>query len=54
MLTPQNEKRKAQLIRELSKKAVPGNATWHRIEELQGFEGDYTPADAGMHWSDNK
>jgi hypothetical protein len=52
-LTPQNERRKAQIIRQLEKKAVPGNIAWQRIEELQGFDGDYTPADHGMHWSDN-
>lgn len=37
----------------LSAKAIPKNAAWRKLEDLM-FEPDYSDADAGMHWSDNK
>jgi len=41
-LLPENEKRKEQLIREYSKKVrAPGDYWWRKVEELQGYEGDY-------------
>lgn len=50
---PNGPQRRA-LIRKLSKRAVPGNYFWRSVEDIQGYEGDYTPADHGMHWSDNR
>lgn len=48
------ERRIRELIRPLRKRAVPGNWAWQRIEALQGYDADYSPADHGMHWSDSK
>ncbi len=53
-LTDANKRRREELIRKLAPKALPGNFAWRKLEELQGFEGDYTEADHGMHWSDTK
>ena len=53
-LTKENIKRRDEIVRELLPKAIPGNSYWRRIEALQGYDADYTEADHGMHWSDNK
>jgi hypothetical protein len=42
------------VIQRLLKKALPGNAAWRRLENEFGYSGDYSAADEGMHWSDNK
>lgn len=42
------------IVRNLLKHAKPGNWAFHKLQNEWGFDGDYTPADEGMHWSDNR
>lgn len=46
--------RARKVIKHLIKYAQPGNAPFWRLVNEWGFEHDYQPSDAGMHWSDNK
>ena len=38
----------------LFKHASPDNWAWHMLQSEFGFSGDYTEADNGTHWSDNR
>lgn len=40
--------KRQQLIERYSKLATAGNWAWRRVENLQGYDGDYIPEDAGM------
>jgi hypothetical protein len=41
-------------IKHLLKYALPGNVPYRILETEFGFTGDYTEADSGTHWSDNR
>ena len=49
----ENEKRREEFIAyHAAHSKVPNDFHWKAAEAL-GVQGDYTPADEGMHWSDN-
>jgi hypothetical protein len=51
---PHNFVAHLQRVRRLLKHAKPGNIPWMILENEYGFQGDWSPADTGMHWYDNE
>ncbi len=47
IMTPENELEKRRLLREWSKKAVPMNYWWKKVENMQHYDGDRTERDFG-------
>lgn len=47
MLTKTNERTLSQWIAELKAKASPQNWAWNKLQELTGYDGDFTAYDHG-------